>query len=245
MSETNGLHNEPYFSDVGVIGLTPERWESVWQGRHYILTHLARYFNVVWVNPADGWRGTRVQKAEVRRQADGLIRPGFSVYQHGPLLPRIHRPGIAASFTMKRRLLGARDILKRKGCRTIILYVWRPELANALELIDHDLSCYHIDDEYTFSEVETPTGLIEAKVISQVNQVFIHSGGLLQKKGHLNPHTMLVPNGVDFTRYATPYREPDDMKEIRRPPMMACRARSSDYPRDATSFFWGTNLLQI
>src|SRR5262249_50847617 len=78
-------------------------------------------------------------------------------------------------------------------------------------------SCYNIDDEYTFSEVEKPLDEHEARLISRVDQVFIHSLALLEKKGKLNPQTLLVPNGVDYYAYATPQSEPADVKPIPHP----------------------------
>src|SRR5204863_8087200 len=41
--------------------------------------------------------------------------------------------------------------------------------------------------------------------------------GLMQKKGGINLHTALVPNGVDFTEYATPRPLPLDLAQIPAP----------------------------
>jgi glycosyltransferase involved in cell wall biosynthesis len=86
-----------------------------------------------------------------------------------------------------------------------------------LDLIDHDLSCYYINDEYTFSDIEQPIDPHEARLISRVDQVFIHSTALLEKKGHLNAQTMLIPNGVDYRAFATPCSEPMDLQAIPHP----------------------------
>jgi glycosyltransferase involved in cell wall biosynthesis len=111
----------------------------------------------------------------------------------------------------------ARHILLTRGCSKILLYLWRPSYEPAIDLIDHDLSCYHIDDEYTFAEVEKPIEEREARLISRADQVFIHSPALLEKKGKLNPQTVFVPNGVDYQAYATPHREPVDLRPIPHP----------------------------
>jgi glycosyltransferase involved in cell wall biosynthesis len=39
----------------------------------------------------------------------------------------------------------------------------------------------------------------------------------MEKKGHINPDTISVPNGVDFTAYSAPTLEPEDLKPIARP----------------------------
>lgn len=214
-----GLLNRPYFPDIGVIALVPDVWGEAWQVRQQVLTRLAGYFNVVWVNPAQGWRELLLKRAHDDKSRDSEVAPlpGFEVYRHGRWLPKLYRPQFLASFTARQRLLQAQRILLKRGCRKIILYLWRPEFEPALDVTDHDISCYHIDDEYTFSDVEKPIEEIEAKLISRVDQVFIHSPGLLKKKGHLNPNTAFVPNGVDYFTYATPCDEPADIKRIPRP----------------------------
>jgi glycosyltransferase involved in cell wall biosynthesis len=95
--------------------------------------------------------------------------------------------------------------------------MWRPEFRCALDSITFDLSCYHIDDEYSFSDVEVEVDPEEKALIAKVGQVFIHSPALMEKKGAINPHTMLIPNGVDFNAYATPAPEPRDLAVIPRP----------------------------
>jgi glycosyltransferase involved in cell wall biosynthesis len=86
-----------------------------------------------------------------------------------------------------------------------------------LNLIDHNISCYYINDEYTFSAIEQPLDAYEARLISRVDQVFIHSPALLEKKGKLNPQTTLIPNGVNYHAFATPCSEPADLQSIPRP----------------------------
>ena len=108
-------------------------------------------------------------------------------------------------------------MLKRRGASKTVLYLWRPDYDEALDLIEHAFSCYHIDDEYTFSAVEKPIDPREAALIARVNQVYIASPALLEKKGALNPNTLLVPNGVDYGAYATPHAEPSDLAAIPHP----------------------------
>jgi glycosyltransferase involved in cell wall biosynthesis len=114
-------------------------------------------------------------------------------------------------------LEGARDLLLQKGCTKIVLYVWRPSFASALSMMRHDLSCYHIDDEYTFGTKDKPLAEAELGLLQRASQVIIHSPGLMEKKGHINPCTYFVPNGVDFSAHAAPAPEPEDLRGIPRP----------------------------
>jgi hypothetical protein len=83
---------------------------------------------------------------------------------------------VLARLTMRSDCEGQQDLLRDRGCRTTILYIWRPWYGLALDVIPCDLSCYHIDDDYTFSSAaKRPIEQREAKLISRVDQVFIHS----------------------------------------------------------------------
>ena len=210
----------PYLADVGVIGLVPDQWEYPWwQLRHRVLSSMSRYFNVVWCNPAHGWRKLWLPGAHQNQGVDVNTgsSPGFAIYQPERWLPEFGQPRFLSRWTMQQRLRRAKQMLLARGCRKIILYLWRPQYEMALDLIDYDLNCYHIDDEYTFSEVEKPVEGCEARVISRADQVFIHSPALMEKKGKLNPRTAFVPNGVDYRGYTASYREPADLSPIPHP----------------------------
>jgi glycosyltransferase involved in cell wall biosynthesis len=211
----------PPLADVGVISLVPDVWGNPWQLRHQILTRLARYFHVVWCNPPWYWRKLWRRPRPRRRRVDygSATVPGLTIYRPESWLPAIGRPAVLARLTMRERLRRAQQLLHDRGCRKIIIYLWRPWYGLALDVISCDLSCYHLDDEYTFSAVEGPIDEREARLISRVDQVFIHSPALLEKKGKLNPQTTFVPNGVDYHAFATPCGEPPDMQPIPHPRM--------------------------
>lgn len=203
---------------MGVLALVPDPWNSVWQVRHQVLTRLARYFRVVWVDPpralSDVFRGTTS-----RPSPDFGIPPssGFSVHQPEWWLPRLYRPSWAASLTQTVRLNRARRLLVRQGCKAIILYVWRPQFLEALSGVSFEQACYHIDDEYSFSEVDGPVGATERRLIETVDHVFISSPGLMAKKGMINAHTAFAPNGTDYRAFAADSPEPADITSIPHP----------------------------
>jgi len=103
------------------------------------------------------------------------------------------------------------------GCDKTVLYVWRDQFADSLDLAEYNISCYHITDEYSFSEMEAPLRKREFDLISRVDQIFIHSPALLEKKGGINPNTLYVPNGVDYPTFSAPYPEPADLAVIPHP----------------------------
>ena len=148
-----GLHHPvvpPLLPDVGVLALVPDEWNLTWQPRQQVLLRLARYFHVVWVNPPRHWRwwdrqdsGRRCPDRSRSRAADRFV-----VYK--PRLPLFFRPPRLARLMQGVRLNRARAILVRRQCTTILLYLWRPQFADALDLVPFTQSYYHIDDEYSF-----------------------------------------------------------------------------------------------
>jgi glycosyltransferase involved in cell wall biosynthesis len=132
-------------------------------------------------------------------------------------LPTLYRPQWLRQYIFDARINYVRRLLARHGCQKTVLYLWRPEFGSALDSIQFDLSCYHIDDEYSFSDVEIEVDPRERALIAKVGQVFIHSPGLMEKKGAINPHTTLIPNGVAFDAYVKPAPEPNDLASIARP----------------------------
>ena len=210
--------SSPRIPEVGVIGLVPDRWHWQWQPRHQVMTRLAQYFPVVWMNPAENWRHSlNFRKLLARRTETPVAETAFVVHTPSPLLPEFYSLSWLAKLTLAKRLQDSRRLLLKMGCKKVVLYLWRPEFAPALDCVPYDLSCYHIDDEYSFSTVETPTPQLEASLIARVDQVFIHSPALLEKKGKINPNTSHTPNGVDFDAYMRPVPEPADLAGIPHP----------------------------
>jgi len=218
LPDFSDTRNGPLIPVVGVVALVPDDWGPLWQPRHYVLSKLACYFHVVWVTPAPEWRFVlRNRESPNCNGFEEGLPPGMAVYSPEPWFPKFNRPEWLAKFTFDARIRRARRILLRRGCQKIVLYVWRPEFRAALDSIPFDLSCYHIDDEYSFSQVEAPPDPMELELMSRVDRVFIHSPGLWERKGDINPNTTFAPNGVDYAAYSKPVPDPADLSSIPHP----------------------------
>ena len=90
--------------------------------------------------------------------------------------------GVAGKFYSRQRLKRACDLLRAQGCTKLVLYIWRPEFADALEQVPHDFSIYHVNDEYSFSTTEVEVSPAERRLLESVGQVFIHSPALMEKR---------------------------------------------------------------
>ena len=219
MLRHNSAAGVPLVPEIGIVTPAPQQWHGPWRARQYLMNGLARYFPIAWIDPPREWR-------EILAPGPGP-KPGDRHLSDDPAegivieasrwLPKFYRPRSVADLFDRLRLARAARRLRRQGCGRIVLYLWRPEFARVLDLLQHDLSCYHINDEYTFSSVELPIDPVEERLIRRAGLVFIHSPALLHKKGHLNPHTLLVPNGVNYAEYARPRPEPSDIRGIPHP----------------------------
>ena len=203
---------------AGIIALVPDPWIDRWSTRHQVLTRLAERFPVVWMNPAHEWREIPGRFHGVPVWSMPLAdHPNFTVYTPHAWLPTLYNPSWLAAWTARRRLAHARQWLAERGCNRIIISIWTPQYADALELVPYDVSSYHVDDEYSFSETETPVGLEEQALLGRVDQVFVHSAALMEKRGPYARRIAFTPNGVDYDAYATRVPEPADIRDIPHP----------------------------
>lgn len=201
-----------------MIALVPDRWGAQWQARHHIAQRLARYFQVVWMDYPFSRQEILPWVFQPRSaEHESTLPTSFHVYRPGPWLPQLGRPAWLGRWISYRRLRHACHLLRKRGCSKIVLYLWRPEFAQAISQVPHQLSCYHIDDEYSFAAVEMAPDPAETDLIRSVGQVFIHSAALMAKKGAFNSNTEFVPNGVDYRNYATSAREPEEFAGIPHP----------------------------
>ena len=201
-----------------MVALVPDVWGGTWTVRHHVLTRLARYFRVLWVNPAGPWR--EAWFGRYPRGGSGVSEPlgcPVSVYTPGRWEAQYYRPAWLARRAERRRYARAADVLRRQGCGKLIGYLWRPAFEAAFDVIDCHVRCYHMDDEYTFRTEDGPIDSRESRLLARADHVFVHSQALLEKKAGRNPNTYLLPMGADYDSFATAQPEPADLASIPRP----------------------------
>jgi glycosyltransferase involved in cell wall biosynthesis len=215
---SRGRRSSPLLSDVGVLGLPYHHWGTHWMTPHHVLPRLARYFNVLWLEPAHHWREMRSRA--LRPQPLAAIEtwpPGFEVYVPEFWLPDVYRPSSLRAALLRERVRRGFARLKARGCRTFVLYLWYPTFEAALHSRNYDLSLYHIDDEYAFAADAPDVGDQERRVLAARDQVIVISPGLLERKSGINPHMAMVPEGVDSGLYARRVAEPADLAPVPHP----------------------------
>jgi Glycosyltransferase len=209
---------EPLHPEVGILSLMLDPYGPQWLSRHQVLTRMAKYFHVLWVNPAHEWREAVGERHLLRRETRVAGVPeSFTVYDPPSWLPVVYRPAWLGESLNRARLRSARAVLERRGCLRIVLYLWHVHFARATYMVRHDLSCYHIYDEYSHAEVAQPLDPVEERLIRSVDQVITVSPTMFERKGRLNPNTLQTTNGVTYDAFAQPVREPADIAAIPHP----------------------------
>ncbi len=194
--------------------LAPSGWDDIWTGRHQIAARLARRHPLVWVAPPPSWQEALRQGPRAAVVTPASRAPEVAVYTSATWWPHVYRPDWLRDALFQRRLAGARRELLGRGATRVVLYVWRPQFVRSLDLVPHDLSLYHVNDEYSFSAASDTPNPREMEMLRRASLVCIHSPELMRRKGQVNPETMMLPNGVDYDAFATPRPEPDDLARI-------------------------------
>ena len=201
--------------DIGILTFVPDLWENCWMSRHHIMSRLSRYYKVLWVSPPLYWReAIRFRTAEISTRGVKKVSPSFWTYAPERYLPFTYRFGKLAQFFQEARVRKIKSLLAEMGINRLALYIWRPEYSCNLGVFNEDLVCYHIDDEYTFSNIDLPVTEEERRLIENSDISFIHSRTLLEKKGRFSPLTYYVPNGVDFDYYRKIVEQDRNLHEL-------------------------------
>ena len=191
-------------SDIGIICFAPELWDTYWSVRHHVMSRLGHHYKVLWVSPSLSWRqALNVGGADLSSRGVKKVTSSFWAYAPERYLFDVGRIKSLGEFLFTCRVIRIKSLLTAMGIKRVILYLWRPEFACYVGRFNEELTCYHVDDEYTFSEADLPNSEREEVLLKNSDIVFIHSKTLLEKKGRLNPETYYVPNGVDFNYYRT------------------------------------------
>ena len=85
----------------------------------------------------------------------------------------------------------------------MILHIWRPQFDFAIDLVNHDKSIYHVDDNYAFSSHDEKRQLSssELRLLQNCDFSFIHSKTLFKEQANKSKNAFLLPNGVELSLY--------------------------------------------
>jgi len=183
----------------GVVILSPYLWtfrhEDMWQAAHHIALEMSCHYPTLFVEPPAQWNPTSEQ-FQLSRLAGNLFGPQVRQVQSNLwVFRRRCSPGGRQTNLRKLDLLrnahALQHALDRLGFRRSLLWHSFPYWSELLvEAVQPVFFAYHCLDH---SEIEE-----ETRLIKDANIVFSVSPPLAQRHANLNPHSYLLPNGVDL-----------------------------------------------
>lgn len=190
----------------------PGPWSGLWRNRHYLMSRFARQNRVLYVEPPPYLRPVVRQLLQDRKPWRMLRRPflsqvqdGLYVYHSPVFAPISGRWPLSAMTRLIRRALLLRT-MRRLGMERPIIWLSRPEMGSLIGQFRERLTIYHVVDEYTAyqgvtEELASRLRRQEEELIARADLVIVVSQMLWESKRQRNPHTYLVPNGVDFEAF--------------------------------------------
>lgn len=170
---------------------------------------LARDNRILWVNSI-GYRTPTVSKADASRAFKKLLSVTIKVrevesniFVLSPLaIPAYGNPSIRA---LNRWLLRhqVKRAMRQLGFKRPMNWVFNPPAAVIAGTLDEEELIYYCVDEYTaFSGVSGQSMVdFENQLLLQSDLAIVTSERLLQSRRKINPNTVLVRHGVDFTHF--------------------------------------------
>ena len=194
-----------------VICMAPDPWEGLWRNRHQIMTRLARRNAVLYVEPRlylpETWRrlrSGRLKPADFRKPLAQHYADGLWIYHSPYYVPMAgRRTGGPLTAALRRRAM-LHTLQQIGASRPPILWLVRPYFADVIGQFGEKLVVYHVVDEYSAYASVTDRAAVrqaEEALLRRADLVIVTSPALLANKRPFNPHTYLVPNGVDFAGF--------------------------------------------
>ena len=210
---------------IGVVAILPDGLDGPWMGRQQIISRLGKYFHTVLLNPPHKWRDCWLYaKKQNLDLTTSFVHRDFEqhsstviVFNSGKWLPIFFKPRILSVAIKYIRLKLVLRKLKSLGCNRFVLYLTRPVELTSVELRKFNLVCYHIFDDYSFSDTGAEIDPIEKKLIQDCDIPIFSSDVMMKEKGIYNSKSINIPNGVDLQLYSKSHPVPEDLLNIPRP----------------------------
>ena len=215
-----------------LIYFSPGTWDGLWRNRHQLMSVFARHNKVLFVERRyhlrpmlAAFRRGDLELSDLRRPSLRRISDNLSVFGY-PVWAPISGRSPLKQLTRTVRRLSIQKALRRLQMSQPIVWFSQPEMLDlAHEMPPARLSIYHVVDEYSAYSGHTSasrhrTEEREQEMMAKVDAVVVVSKKLYEAKCPYNPHTYLVPNGVDYEAYTSALTEaylPEDLCRIKKP----------------------------
>lgn len=184
-----------------------------WNGDPLSKTHLMRLLSrdnrILWVNSI-GYRMPTASKADLGRAfkklaaaTNPMTEPEPNIFVLNPLaIPAYGNPSVRA-FNRKFLCWQVKRAMSKLGFQHPINWVFNPAAGVIAGELNEASVIYYCVDEYTaFTGVASASlAAVEEQLLQRADLVIVSADRLYQSKAPLNPRTVLVQHGVDYTHF--------------------------------------------
>lgn len=207
-----------------ILCLSGIGWRFVWQRMQQLMSLFARHGNRVlfvepFISPLTWFKYPEIGIHAGLRSRLILVEENLSVLTPPFMLPfsSCSRFIMKANHQFLNRIVNSWQ--KKLGFGDAILWVYNPY--GGYYQLKGKLVVYDCADDYaSFLGVDQEQlREVEAHLVKAADVVFVTAQALLDDRIQLNPNTFLIPNGVDFKRFALVGLGPipDELKTLPRP----------------------------
>ena len=165
---------------------------------------------VLWINPPRYFKNNKINTNYLPPTSSANIKVFNSLFpsdyaahynREKPLFSTILKLYIICWRLLNTSLINRR--ISFYDVDEVILHIWRPEYQYALNLVKHNRSIYHVDDNYAFSSNIGKRHLSSSELglLQNCDFSFIHSKTLFKEQANKSKNAFLLPNGVDLSLY--------------------------------------------
>ncbi len=204
-----------------------------WSGDPLSKTHLMRLLardnRVLWVNSI-GYRTPTVSKADASRAfkklaaaAQPIGNPEPNIYVLNPLAVPVYTSPAARALNRHLLKFQVKRAMRKLKFKRPINWVFNPPAAVVAGALGEEQLIYQCVDEYgAFSGVSVEAmAEFEEKLLKMADLAIVSADRLLQSKSRINPQTVLVRHGVDFTHFSRALdpatKVPEEIADLPRP----------------------------
>jgi glycosyltransferase involved in cell wall biosynthesis len=212
----------PQSTSARILALAPNHWHDQWMNRQYLLSRLGRRHRVLYSRGP--WKIWDRGAAEYRNSpmfgrfepADNVLvdRPGRATLRL-PSVPSLDR--IATMVAVRRW----QQQLERMGSGPRVLWIFHPRFGHLVDQLRFERLVYHAYDLYSHTAEWTPRSEeAQRRLLARADLIVCSSDRIaLELHDHCGKPVHVVPNGVDFERFAAARTavEPVEFAAIPRP----------------------------
>lgn len=205
-------------SALRILAVAPNDWAGPWMNRQQLLSRLGRMHRILYsTGPLDVWsrhqrRWKRAPWRSTFAECDNVL-----VDRPGKLDARWRRLAMTDNLALRRAARRWSAALAGQG--NLVLHVFHPGFAPLLEHVPWNRLVYHAYDVYSkMPDWTQESERAEVQLVQRADLAIGSSRGITEHLTTLGARNSLVlPNGVDYERFSTPGRAPDDIDVLPHP----------------------------